>query len=281
MSSSAPILVGSPPLGGRHLLPGDHLNFSFSPSSPPGNPDHLTYGQPTFPHFLSSTSPPPPNLSNISTTSSVSPSLFSPHSAASTASISQSIAHNLGPLSPPRAESPMDEDVGILASPGGGNGNNKRAMGAEEDALRRGPPTSDTPGGDCKSLCLRHQRMANGGTNLMLQKVRVLTPLDSESRQTCFAYSSLLRHPVHREPPTARPDGRQHHLVPLLFLSLSSTTPHPPRSSHHCMSLPALLPPRCPHVGDATRPRRTTPSRDWTQSVWLPRCHFTRTSGAG
>lgn len=40
-----------------------------------------------------------------------------------------------------------------------------------EDALRRGPPTSDTPGGDCKNLCVRHQRMANGGTNLMLQKV--------------------------------------------------------------------------------------------------------------
>lgn len=42
----------------------------------------------------------------------------------------------------------------------------------DEDVLRRGPPASDTPGGDCKSLCLRHQRMANGGTNLMLQKVR-------------------------------------------------------------------------------------------------------------
>lgn len=41
----------------------------------------------------------------------------------------------------------------------------------EEDRQRRGPPEADTPGGDCKSLCVRHQRMANGGTNLMLQKV--------------------------------------------------------------------------------------------------------------
>ena len=40
-----------------------------------------------------------------------------------------------------------------------------------EDALRRGPPLSDTPGGDCTRLCVRHQRMANGGTNIVLQKV--------------------------------------------------------------------------------------------------------------
>ncbi|KWU43225.1 WD40 repeat-like protein [Rhodotorula sp. JG-1b] len=39
-----------------------------------------------------------------------------------------------------------------------------------EDELRRGPPTSDTPGGDCKNVCVRHARMANGATNLMLQK---------------------------------------------------------------------------------------------------------------
>ena len=41
----------------------------------------------------------------------------------------------------------------------------------DEDFARRHPPDSDTPGGDCKRLCVRHQRMANGTTNLALQKV--------------------------------------------------------------------------------------------------------------
>lgn len=45
----------------------------------------------------------------------------------------------------------------------------------QEDELRRGPPTADTPGGDCKSLCIRHQRMANGPANLVLQQVRYLS----------------------------------------------------------------------------------------------------------
>lgn len=36
---------------------------------------------------------------------------------------------------------------------------------------RRGPPDANLPGGDCKDLCVRHQRMANGGTSFMLQKV--------------------------------------------------------------------------------------------------------------
>ncbi|ORY60374.1 quinon protein alcohol dehydrogenase-like superfamily [Leucosporidium creatinivorum] len=161
----------SPPTG-TVLLPGDHLNFSFSPSSPPLAPSHLAYGvQPPFPIF---------DPSGNTTTSTVSPALFSPHSAASTASISQSIAHSLGP---PRAESPMDEDEGAAASP------TKRA--ADEDELRRGPPTSDTPGGDCKSLCLRHQRMANGGTNLMLQKsIETLSPHDQAAVNTVWSLFS-------------------------------------------------------------------------------------------
>lgn len=66
----------------------------------------------------------------------------------------------------------MDEDLSSLGRTVGGS---ERV----EDALRRGPPTSDTPGGDCKNLCVRHQRMANGGTNLMLQKVRVTDPFSS------------------------------------------------------------------------------------------------------
>lgn len=43
-----------------------------------------------------------------------------------------------------------------------------------EDELRRGPPAADIPGGDCKNVCIRHARMANGSTNLMLQKVKRL-----------------------------------------------------------------------------------------------------------
>lgn len=64
---------------------------------------------------------------------------------------------------------------GILTGePKGAGGAVTEAMSRMEveDELRRGPPTSDTPGGDCRNVCIRHARMANGATNLMLQKVR-------------------------------------------------------------------------------------------------------------
>ncbi|KAM0756483.1 WD40 repeat-like protein [Meredithblackwellia eburnea MCA 4105] len=61
----------------------------------------------------------------------------------------------------------------------------------EEDIQRRGPPQSDTPGGDCKSLCVRHQRMANGGTNLMLQKsIENLPPNEQQIVNTVWSLFS-------------------------------------------------------------------------------------------
>ncbi|KAK4057163.1 hypothetical protein OIO90_001658 [Microbotryomycetes sp. JL221] len=131
-----------------------------------------------------SASGPPTSLHGSSTptnttTSSVSPTLFSPQSAESMASIAMTIASNLGPKSPLRAESPMDDEneLGLLQM--------------HEDALRRGPPASDTPGGDCKNLCVRHQRMANGGTNLMLQKsIENLSPHEQQAVNTVWSLFS-------------------------------------------------------------------------------------------
>ncbi|KAK4704452.1 F-box and WD-40 domain protein MET30, partial [Phenoliferia sp. Uapishka_3] len=152
----------SPP---ADLLPGDHLNFSFSPSSPP------SLSSASFPSFpsLSITSPITPHPSyNPLDASTVSPALYAP-------SVHQHPLHPaLHPHHGSNSESELsDED---MASDGSthGAGKGKRTadimMCEEEDEMRRGPPEADTPGGDCKSLCVRHQRMANGGTNLMLQK---------------------------------------------------------------------------------------------------------------
>ncbi|GAA5873489.1 hypothetical protein JCM1840_007394 [Sporobolomyces johnsonii] len=165
----------------------DLTAFSFSPSSPPGASSAFAHGQPTFP-FPLETSPPP------SFPSHVSPALFSPHSAASTASISQSISQNLGPVSPLRQDdAAMDEDPARIghASRMGGAGNGMDGGMEVEDELRRGPPTSDTPGGDCKNVCIRHARMANGSTNLMLQKsIENLAPNEQQAVNTIWSLFS-------------------------------------------------------------------------------------------
>lgn len=147
------------------LLPGDSLNFSFSPSSPPL--------ESSFPRRANDPNKYHPHA-NYPTTSTISPALFSIDSA-STLSISQTISRNLGPGSPSvmMEEDPLDSEEGVSS----GLGEKRMAEEMEEDVLRRGPPHSEVPGGDCKNLCLRHQRMANGGTNLMLQKVRCLQHL--------------------------------------------------------------------------------------------------------
>ncbi|SCZ90127.1 BZ3500_MvSof-1268-A1-R1_Chr9g10719 [Microbotryum saponariae] len=201
------------------LAPGDHLNFSFSPSSPPQLTSFLAG---STSHF---------GLVDDMNTSTVSPSLFSADASTSTATIAQSIAHNLGPPSPPRGDSPgpiaMDEDsasttlgstlsnqplsssaqsqhssaqlahhstvpaVGSAVNRSSSTSHSRTSMVNHEDALRRGPPAADTPGGDCKSLCLRHQRMANGGTNLMLQKsIENLPPHDQNAVNTIWSLFS-------------------------------------------------------------------------------------------
>lgn len=72
------------------------------------------------------------------------------------------------PISPiKRSFSGIDINDEIKPVTGGG----RITLEFEEDELRRGPPDSDVPGGDCKSLCIRHQRMANGAANLVLQQV--------------------------------------------------------------------------------------------------------------
>ena len=156
------------------LTHGDLTAFSFSPSSPPST-SGFTRDPRSFP-FPSSASPPPPDFP-----SHVSPALLSPHSAASTASIAQSISQNLGPPGSPLRpdDSTMNEadptgrrnlgdTLNVKPNSGGDSGMDV------EDELRRGPPAADIPGGDCKNVCIRHARMANGSTNLMLQKVSFL-----------------------------------------------------------------------------------------------------------
>jgi len=148
--------------------PAPDLNFSFSPSSPPAQTSYV----PVFDSQAHNTSHPfsPSPFPSPLPQSSISPSLFN------SSSISGILAAGTGRAAEGvRESSPMDEDGAASGAHLSANQLGKRPAtideGAEEDALRRGPPTSDTPGGDCKSLCVRHQRMANGGTNLMLQKV--------------------------------------------------------------------------------------------------------------
>jgi F-box/WD-40 domain protein MET30 len=148
------------------FLPLDKETFRFSPSSPPGAHSVLSAGLPPFPTFLS-TSPP------TASQSTVSPSLYSPDNLAATASLSESISH-LSSRSPLRLDDAM---VGILEEEKRkGTPQVEHSEMDVEDELRRGPPASDTPGGDCRNVCIRHARMANGSTNLMLQKVRFLPP---------------------------------------------------------------------------------------------------------
>ena len=126
--------------------------FHFAPQSPPPS-SSLANGQPPFP---------------------------------TSASIAQSIADNLGPKSPLRVVDDAMEGVSAhsAAAPGAALKASPSAsttpdlvqqakMDVEDDHHRRGPPLSDTPGGDCRNVCIRHARMANGSTNLMLQKVRL------------------------------------------------------------------------------------------------------------
>lgn len=152
--------------------------FSFVPRSPPRDADLGPIPSPLPAHLTSSSSQPAPrSLSQ----SRVSPSLASPDAAVLTASLSQ-LSQHLGPKSLLPGNGATgggahdDAMQGIILrnnSPDPEHdGDNPTGMDVE-DELRRGPPTSDTPGGDCKNVCVRHARMANGATNLMLQKVRV------------------------------------------------------------------------------------------------------------
>ncbi|GAA5841145.1 hypothetical protein JCM11251_003221 [Rhodosporidiobolus azoricus] len=173
------------------LLQGDAGAFSFNPSSPPGRHASLLEGPlPPFPAFLSST----PSSSTSTSQSTVSPSLYSPDSLAATASISQSISQNLGPRSPLRTPLGDDAMEGVLEDAHGKRSSASVGAVGEmdvEDDLRRGPPTSDTPGGDCKNVCIRHARMANGATNLMLQKtIENLAPNEQHAVNTIWSLFS-------------------------------------------------------------------------------------------
>ncbi|GAA5898195.1 F-box/WD repeat-containing protein [Sporobolomyces salmoneus] len=174
----------------------DLTAFSFSPSSPPTSTHgFLRDGPQSFPFPSSlSTSPPPPDFP-----SHVSPALLSPHSAATTASIAQSISQNLGPPgSPLRLDDSTMKDASTRGLESASSSSKLTSMlspldaGMEvEDELRRGPPTSDTPGGDCKNVCIRHARMANGSTNLMLQKsIENLAPNEQQAVNTIWSLFS-------------------------------------------------------------------------------------------
>ncbi|GAA5851100.1 hypothetical protein JCM9279_000321 [Rhodotorula babjevae] len=169
--------------------------FHFAPQSPPPS-SSLAHGLPPFP----SSSP-----ALVVPQSQISPALYSPEVAVSSASIAQSIADNLGPKSPLRV--PDDAMEGVSAhSAGPGAAGHKTAgpspsstpdlfqqakMDVEDDHHRRGPPLSDTPGGDCRNVCIRHARMANGSTNLMLQKsLEDLAPHEQQAVNTVWSLFS-------------------------------------------------------------------------------------------
>ncbi|GAA6005490.1 hypothetical protein JCM11491_003659 [Sporobolomyces phaffii] len=176
------------------VAPTDLTAFSFSPSSPPPTHGFLPLpladaGIRSYPFPTStSASPPPPDFP-----SHVSPALLSPHSAATTASIAQSISQNLGPPGSPLRpdDSTMRDGRAPSASQPGAKPNPSDAGMDVEDELRRGPPASDTPGGDCKNVCIRHARMANGSTNLMLQKsIENLAPNEQQAVNTIWSLFS-------------------------------------------------------------------------------------------
>ncbi|GAA6014085.1 hypothetical protein JCM8202_005139 [Rhodotorula sphaerocarpa] len=159
--------------------------FSFAPRSPPAPsalPLHMTGAAARSP-----------------SQSRVSPSLAAPDAAVLTASLSQ-LSQHLGPRSPVPTPAPAgagavavnDEAMQglILRNSPDPDYEPEQTAGMDiEDELRRGPPTSDTPGGDCKNVCVRHARMANGATNLMLQKS--IENLGSHEQQAVNAIWSL------------------------------------------------------------------------------------------
>ncbi|KAL8292027.1 hypothetical protein RQP46_001493 [Phenoliferia psychrophenolica] len=171
----------------RDLLPGDHFNFSFSPSSPPLSASSF----PSFPSLASPITPHP--AYNPLDSSTVSPALYAgPSSSAHSHPHPHLHSHAVPVASPSDESGSSDEDdemelEGISASvlstvsAGKRSADSMMMQHEEEDVMRRGPPESDTPGGDCKSLCVRHQRMANGGTNLMLQKTIEALPANEQT----------------------------------------------------------------------------------------------------
>ncbi|BGP40636.1 hypothetical protein JCM10450v2_004631 [Rhodotorula kratochvilovae] len=149
--------------------------FHFAPQSPPGSSTPLAHGLPPFP-------------SSLSPQSQISPALYSPEVAVSSASIAQSIAHNLGPRSPLRT--PDDAMEGVAPGHKTSTPDPLAKMDVEDD-LRRGPSIVDTPGGDCRNVCIRHARMANGATNLMLQKsLEDLAPHEQQAVNTVWSLFS-------------------------------------------------------------------------------------------
>ncbi|GAA5987684.1 hypothetical protein JCM10908_007171 [Rhodotorula pacifica] len=159
-------------------MPPTPAPFSFAPRSPPLAEVGLGPSPPLpLPaHLTSSSSSSSSQSARSPSQSRVSPSLASPDAAVLTASLSQ-LSQHLGPRSPLPSSGlsgvPNDDAMQgiILRNSPDPEHEHDQATGMDvEDELRRGPPTSDTPGGDCKNVCVRHARMANGSTNLMLQK---------------------------------------------------------------------------------------------------------------
>lgn len=225
----------------------DNYNFSFSPSSPIYIPRY----QDLSPRPSASTIPPILDVDYFSSNPNLSIVTAPPISDTNLSDDCQH--HHHGPASPmeedsrpispiKRSFSGIDTDRQIR---GGGPG--RITLEFEEDELRRGPPDSDIPGGDCKSLCIRHQRMANGAANLVLQQVCHLSPL------------YLFVHPrinlgydiVNRIIGTCRTSFRKYHLVTFLIFAFPSTTSHPPRTPHHRLSISTHFPSRCSHARDA------------------------------
>ncbi|GAA5884421.1 hypothetical protein JCM3774_006397 [Rhodotorula dairenensis] len=164
--------------------------FSFAPRSPP--PADLGPPPNPLPAYLTASAPHARSPSQ----SRVSPSLASPDAAVLTASLSQ-LSQHLAPKSPlpgaggvpGAAHDDAMQGIILRNSPDPEHDHDQQTGMDVEDELRRGPPTSDTPGGDCKNVCVRHARMANGATNLMLQKS--LENLGSHEQQAVNTIWSL------------------------------------------------------------------------------------------
>lgn len=120
---------------------------------------------------------------------------------------------------------------------------------AESSEEQNAPPA--------RKLCVRHQRMADEGTNLKLQQVS-LPPISaraSRSTSSFFgtSYPLIIFFSVPGCTPRPRTRGRQCYLVKFFFLLPSPPRLDTPRLAHHVLFLPAIFTHRTPGTAHSDR----------------------------
>jgi len=116
-----------------------------------------------------------------------------------------------------------------------------------------------------RKLCVRHQRMADEGTNLKLQQVRPSLPYAAKALLTMFAVPG--RHA------SRRTGICQRHLVQFLLFLPPPTSSHFTRLAHNVLLLSTLPADRAAGPDDSHRPISISTPGSLHQDPRLPRCH--------